>query len=142
MDGVSSNWLGKGGGSGGAESRSGEELRMSSEETDIGEGWRGGLRLGGGGFVALEAFAGRAASGLAASSSSESEPSSLSAAMSRRSFESSSSSSSLTEPTRRAAVVNLGVFFGFVDSEPVVEMRGTGEGRCGLKGGALRLDAG
>ena len=143
MDGILSDWLGCGGGSGSAVGRSGEALDDLSEDTDIGEGWRGGFRFPGGGSEALYGFDGFETDGLSARSSLESEsflaPSMLFAAAI---VPSSSSSPSSTAGLRGAGGFIVVDFCGWVLSDSVVGIRGSFEGRCGLKGGGFRLDAG
>lgn len=99
----------------------------------MGDTCRTGLRLGVGRFVALDGFA----NGFAGRSSLASEPCADALIPSL-----STSSSFGAVGFLRFAGGGFVVVFRIELSDSVVGIRGTVEGRSGLNGGALRLDAG
>lgn len=119
--------------------RSGERKASTSSlssEMAIGEAWRAGLDVGGG-FLDSAAGRGLAVRGFSASSSSESESPACAPP-----FSLSSSLASRSDDFRFAGIGRfVGLAVAVDASDSVVGIRGTFEGRCGLKGGALRLEA-
>lgn len=122
--------------------RSGGGWDPASEDTDIGDGSRVGLRFGGGFLVAFADFEGREARGSSSSSSSESSSSAPTFAVPASPSLSSSSSTGVFDFLRAGGTVFFAVLLGIELSDSVVGMRGTFEGRCGLNAGAFRFDAG